>query len=481
MNRRIILNAIGIVLRVEAVLMLLPTAVGIFYGEKAAFYFFLTSLICFLVGYIPNLLFKPRNSTIFAKEGFITVAFTWILLSLFGAMPFVISGEIPSFTNAFFETVSGFTTTGASVITDLESLSHCTLFWRSFTHWIGGMGILVFVMAILPNISERPIHILRAEIPGPIKGKLVPRVKDTAVILYLIYIAMTVIETVLLILGGMPIFESIVHAFGTAGTGGFGIKSDSISGYSPYIQWVITAFMLLFSANFNIYYLILIRRFRSAFKSSELWCFFGIVAVAVTAITANISHLYNSFSDSLRASAFQVSSVISTTGYCTADFNRWPTFSKIILFLLMFMGGCAGSTAGGLKMSRIVIMFKQVSKEIKHLIHPRSVGTIHFEGKPIDTATSKNISNYFIIYSICYFAITLLISFEPFSFETVVSASAACFNNVGPGFGAVGPAGSYADFSNFSKYILSLAMLLGRLEIFPIIIALSPSSWSKSK
>lgn len=480
MNRRMIFNAVGIVLKVEAALLLLPAAVSAVYRERSWLAFVITAVISFCLGLLPSLL-KPTSRLIYAKEGFMIVVFTWLMLSLVGAVPFVLSGEIPSFVDAFFETVSGFTTTGASVIADVEALSHGILFWRSFTHWIGGMGIIVFVTAILPNVSERPIHILKAEMPGPIMGKLVPRIKDTAVILYLIYIVMTFAEAVLLKIGGMDLFESTVHALGTAGTGGFGIKHDSIGGYSPYIQWVITVFMVLFGINFNLYYLILIGKLKTALKSGELRCYLGIVLTAVALIAINIRGLFGSLSEALRASSFQVASVISTTGYATSDFNLWPSFSKSILLVLMFVGGCAGSTAGGIKVSRIVILFKLVSNELKRMIHPRAVTSLRYEGKVLDGATKKNVSNYFLIYLICFFAIFLCLSIEPFDFETNFTAAVTCFNNVGPGFGAVGPSGGYGAYSDFSKLVLSVGMLLGRLEIYPLIIACMPTAWARNK
>lgn len=482
MNRRMIINAVGLVLRVEAALLLLPAVVGVIYGERQTWLaFLLSAAISLVLGMLPKLFIKPRTHVIYAKEGFIIVAFTWIMLSLVGALPLVLSGALASYVDAFFEIVSGFTTTGASVIPDVEVLSHGVLFWRSFTHWVGGMGIIVFVMAILPNVSERPIHILRAEMPGPTVGKLVPRIKDTALILYIIYIAMTLIETVMLLFGGMSFFASLLHAFGTAGTGGFGIKRDSIAGYSPYIQWVITAFMILFGINFNLYYLMLLKKFKAAFSSSELWYFFGIVLSATALIAWNIRHLFGGIEETVRTAAFQVASVISTTGYATADFNLWPNLSKNILFILMFIGGCAGSTAGGIKVSRIVLLFKLISNEVKRMLHPRSVSSLRFEGKTVDGHTRKGVSNYFLIYFVCLLAIFLALSFEPFDFETNFTAAVTCFNNVGPGFGAVGPTGGFGDYSAFAKVVLSFAMLLGRLEIFPIIIALAPVSWARNK
>ena len=482
MNRRMIINAVGLVLRVEAALLLLPAVVGVIYGERQTWLaFLLSAAISLVLGMLPKLFIKPRTHVIYAKEGFIIVAFTWIMLSLVGAVPLVLSGAVASYVDAFFEIVSGFTTTGASVIPDVEALTHGALFWRSFTHWVGGMGIIVFVMAILPNVSERPIHILRAEMPGPTVGKLVPRIKDTALILYIIYIAMTLLETLLLLFGDMSFFESLLHAFGTAGTGGFGLKRDSIASYSPYIQWVITAFMILFGINFNLYYLMLLRKFKAAFSSSELWYFFGIVLSATALIAWNIRHLFGGIEETVRTAAFQVASVISTTGYATADFNLWPNLSKNILFILMFIGGCAGSTAGGIKVSRIVLLFKLISNEVKRMLHPRSVSSLRFEGKTVDGHTRKGVSNYFLIYFVCLLAIFLALSFEPFDFETNFTAAVTCFNNVGPGFGAVGPTGGFGDYSAFAKIVLSFAMLLGRLEIFPIIIALAPVSWARNK
>ena len=482
MNRRMIINAVGLVLRVEAALLLLPAIVGVIYGERQTWLAFLISAaISLALGLLPKYFLKPRTHVIYAKEGFIIVAFTWIMLSLVGAVPLVLSGAVTSYADAFFEIVSGFTTTGASVIPDVEALTHGVLFWRSFTHWVGGMGIIVFVMAILPNVSERPIHILRAEMPGPTVGKLVPRIKDTALILYLIYIGMTVIETIMLLFGGMSFFESLLHAFGTAGTGGFGIKRDSIAGYSPYIQWVITVFMVLFGVNFNLYYLALLRKFKAVVTSTELWAYLGIIASSIAVISWNIRHLFVGAEETVRAAAFQVSSIISTTGYATTDFNLWPNLSKNILLILMFIGGCAGSTAGGIKVSRIVLLFKLISNEVKRMLHPRSVSSLRFEGKTVDGHTRKGVSNYFLIYFVCLLAIFLALSFEPFDFETNFTAAVTCFNNVGPGFGAVGPTGGFGDYSAFAKIVLSFAMLLGRLEIFPIIIALAPVSWARNR
>ncbi len=483
MNKKFVFYMLGRILTIVAILMLLPFAVGLIYGEGSTWWFLVTAAVTFLFGLGLNMLFKKSNRTLFAREGFAIVALSWIVISLFGAMPFYLSGEIPSYTDAFFETVSGFTTTGASILTEVETLSKCMLFWRSFTHWIGGMGILVFIMAILPSESGRSVHIMRAEMPGPIVGKVAPKVKDTAKILYLVYIAMTVVMTVLLWCGDMNLFDSLLHSFGTAGTGGFGIKADSVGGYSAYSQWIITVFMLLFGINFNLYCLILIRRFKAAIKSSELWCYLGIVTVAVAAIVINISttmaNVYNNLSDTIRHSAFQVASIITTTGYSSVDFNLWPQFSKMILVVLMFIGGCAGSTAGGLKVSRVMLMFKAVKRDLRHMIHPRSVNSVRFEGKTLDKPTLHSVSSYFVVYMIIFFIILLMLSLEPFDFETTFTATAACFNNIGPGLGAVGPMGSYAPYSDASTWLLSMAMLLGRLEIFPLLLTFSPLTWAK--
>ena len=479
MNRRMIFNTVGLMLKVEAALLLLPALAALIYGESCLWSILISAAISLAAGFALTLLSRPKSQVIYAREGFITVALAWVAVSAVGALPFYISREIPSYIDAFFETVSGFTTTGASILANVEVMSRGLLFWRSFTHWVGGMGVLVFVMALVPSVTDRSIHIMRAEMPGPVVGKLMPRARDTASILYKIYVGMTLLQIILLWIGGMPLFESIVHAFGTAGTGGFGVKADSIAGYSPYLQWVITVFMLLFGINFNLYYLLLIRRFRAAAQSSECWYYLGIVGVCIALITTNIMPLYNNFREALRLSAFQVASIVTTTGYATADFNLWPQFSKAILLLLMIMGACAGSTGGGLKVSRAVMLFKMVGKEIRHLLHPRSVNSVRFEGKHVDGATLKSVSSYFVIYIICILAICLILSLEPFDLETNLSATLACFNNIGPGLAAVGPASNYAAYSPLSKLVLSLAMLLGRLEIYPLLLTLSPATWMK--
>lgn len=480
MNKKMVFHIIGRIIQVEACLLLLPLAVSLIYKEKCWLSFLISIACAFVLGTVMTLGSRVKSKVIYAKEGFVTVSLAWVLMSAIGALPFVISGEIPSYIDAFFETVSGFTTTGASILTDVESMSKGLLFWRSFTHWIGGMGVLVFVMAIIPSVTDRSIHIIRAEMPGPIVGKIVPKAKNTAKILYIIYIVMTIVEIVLLCIGKMPFFESVVHSFGSAGTGGFGVKADSIAGYSPYLQWVITVFMFLFGVNFNLYYLILLHKFKSVLKSQELWCYVGIACAAAASIAINIRSMYGSAAEAIRASAFQVSSIMTTTGYATTDFDLWPAFSKTVLLLLMCIGACAGSTGGGLKVSRVVLLYKMIKKELRHMLHPRSVSVVKFEEKTVSKSILTNVSIYFAVYMVIMTLTFLLLSFDGYSVETNLSASIACFNNIGPGLAEVGPAASYAAYSPFSKIILSLAMLFGRLEIFPMLFLFSKSSWSKN-
>ena len=421
---------------------------------------------------------KPKNKLIYAKEGFVIVALSWFVLSLFGALPFFLSGEIPNYIDGFFEVVSGFTTTGSSILTDVEGMSNGLLFWRSFTHWIGGMGVLVFVLSIVPLAEGRSMFIMRAEVPGPTVDKLVPKIKKTAKILYQIYVVMTIILIVLLLLGGMPLFDSLLHAFGTAGTGGFGIKATSVGFYnSAYLDIVITIFMILFGINFNLFYLIITGSIVTALKSEELKHYLIIIGLSTLAIAINILPNYKNIFQSLRYSAFQVASIITTTGYATTDFNQWPMFSKGVLFLLMFIGACAGSTGGGIKVSRLMIAIKSSLQHIKGMIHPRYVNTVRYEKKPVDNSVLKSIHVYLSLYLFIYLISILLVSVDNFDFETTISAVTTCLNNVGPGFSAVGPAGSFYGFSNFSKIILSLNMLIGRLEIFPILMLFTPSLW----
>ncbi len=480
MNRRMVIYMVGTVIKLEAAMLLLPTVVSLIYKENCVIHFALSILIALISGFSMTIISKPGNKVIYAREGFVTVALAWFALSAVGALPFYLSGEIPDYVDAFFETVSGFTTTGSSILTNVEALSKGMLFWRSFTHWVGGMGVLVFMMAIVPTVSDRSIHILRAEVPGPVVGKLVPKIKQTSRILYLIYIALTLVQIIFLLAGDMSIFDSVVHALGTAGTGGFGIKADSVASYSPYLQWVITIFMFIFAINFNLYYLILIKKTKQALKSTEFWFYTGIVAISTLAIALNIKSMYPTLGETVRHSAFQVATIISTTGYATTDFDKWPVLSKSILLLLMFIGGCAGSTAGGFKVSRVVLILKSIKRELKNMLHPRSVSVIRFEGKRVDERTANSVTSYLAIYTFFFCIIFFGISmFEQFDLETIISSVATCFNNVGPAFGAAGPTLSFAEFSYPSKILLSVAMLLGRLEIYPIILTLSPSTWAK--
>ena len=482
MNRKLVFNYLGKIMIATGALMLMPVVCALIYRETESLIAFLAvSLLALALGLVVSKLTKPQSDLMYAREGFAIVALAWIVMSLIGAVPFVLCKEIPNYIDAFFETVSGFTTTGASILTDIEALSKSMLFWRSFTHWIGGMGVIVFVMAILPNLSDRSVHIMRAEMPGPMFGKLVPRSKDTAKILYLIYVAMTVIMVIFLLCGGMSFYESLIHSFSTAGTGGFSCNAASILNYSPYIQWVITVFMVLFGVNFNLYYYFLIKRSLAAFKSTELFVYLGIIIVSAAAICINVSSMFDSVSEALRHSAFAVSSIISTTGYGTVDFNLWPEFSKAILYILMFVGGCAGSTGGGLKVSRIVILFKLIFSEVRHMLHPRAVTAVRLDKNSVDRNTLNSVSIYFALFFVFYMIIYVLLSvLQPsFGFTENFTAVGTCINNVGPGFGAIGPTSSFAAYSGASKILLSFTMLLGRLEIFPLILTFLPKTWTK--
>lgn len=479
MNRRMVLYTVGTVIKIEAALMALPLIVSFIYKEECLMDFLISIGIALVLGFALTKIFKPGNKVIYAKEGFVIVSLAWVALSAVGALPFFISGEIPSYIDAFFETVSGFTTTGASILTDVEAMSRSLLFWRSFTQWVGGMGVLVFLLAVVPGVSDRSIHILRAEAPGPIVGKLVPRMKHTARILYIIYVAMTALEVIFLLIGKMPLFDSLIYAFGTAGTGGFGIKSDSLASYSPYLQWVIAAFMLLFGVNFNLYYLVLLKKFKTVFKSEELRAYLLIVASSTAVLTVDLFARYGSAFGSFRQAAFHVSSIITTTGYVTDSLSEWPSLSKTVIFLLMFIGGCAGSTAGSFKVSRVLLLFKKIKREIQKLLHPRAVSVVRFDGKRVDEATMTSLGSYLGIYALFFCVFIFLLGFEGTDLESNISVVISCFNNIGPVLGVVGPASSYAMYSSVSKIVLCIAMLLGRLEIFPLIITLSPSTWGK--
>lgn len=481
MNYRTVFNTLGRVILLEAALFILPAAVSLIYRESCVFSFLIAAGIAVITGFSLTALCKSGKRNLSISDGFAIVALSWVSISFIGCLPFVISGEIPRLPDAFFETVSGFTTTGASILTDVEKLSHGLLFWRSFTHWLGGMGVLVFIMAIMDKAPDRSINILRAEMPGHSVDKFTPKARNTAKALYYIYLTMTMLELTLLLCGGMPVFDSVVHALGTAGTGGFGIKADSIASYSPYLQWVITVFMLLFGVSFNVYYLIILRRWKSVISSNELWCYLGIFAVSVIIVTVNIYPVYGNLSDSVRLSAFQISSIVTTTGYATADFDLWPQLSKALIFLLMFVGGCMGSTAGGFKISRICCLFQTARNEIQRSLSPRTVNAVRLNSRTLSREEEKGVLNYLVLYLGVIIATFLIISFEPFGFETNLSAAVSCVNNIGPGFDLIGPASSYAQYSDFSKFILSLAMLMGRLEIYPLISLLIPRTWAKAR
>ena len=470
--------AIGRILLTEAALLLLPAVTALLYRESPG-PFLVTALVLVVVGLALGVR-RPKRTAIFARDGFAVVALAWILLSAFGALPFVLSGDIPHYVDAFFETVSGFTTTGATILPEVESLGRGVLFWRSFTHWVGGMGVLVFVMAILPMSDGHGMHLMRAEVPGPISGKLVSRMSDSAKILYGIYLVMTLILIALLVAGGMPLFDSCIHAFGTAGTGGFSCKNISVGAYdNAYFDVVLGIFMLLFGINFNLYYFLLIRRFREVFRSEELRAYLLIVAAAVAIIAVDVNGQYDSFLTSLRHAFFQVSSIITTTGFATTDFNLWPTLSRGVLVVLMFIGACAGSTGGGIKVSRVVIALKASLADMRKMVHPNAVTVVRFEEKPLTERTIRSVQVFLSVYLVVFTGSFLLLCLEDFDLVTTFTALATCINNVGPGLEVVGPMGNFSSFSDWGKLLLSFDMLVGRLEIFPMLLLFAPSIWKR--
>ena len=478
MNYGYIIYILGWILQVEGVFMLLPVLVALIYGEEIGFMYLAVSAACFIAGFIITK-FKTKKEAFYAREGFVMVALSWIILSLTSAIPFVISGEIPSYIDALFETISGYTTTGASILSDVEALSHASLFWRSFTHWIGGMGVLVFVLAIVPLSGGQNMFIMKAESPGPSVGKLVPKIKKTAIYLYGIYIALTLLQIIILLFTGLSIFESVCTTFATAGTGGFGIYNNSCAGFSTASQIVITIFMFLFGVNFGFYFLILSKRFKDAFRMEEVKWYLAIFIGAIAAITINLACSAHSISESLKDAAFQVSSIMTTTGFSTADFNAWPSFSKAVLVMLMFVGACAGSTGGGIKVSRIVIGLKTVRKELEHLIHPRSVKQLKMDDNSIDRNTIRSINIFLISYFVIMGLSVLIVSIDNFDLTTSFTAVAATLNNIGPGLEVVGPTGNFAGFSVLSKLVLMFDMLAGRLEIFPMLLLFSVGTWRR--
>lgn len=480
MNYKMVLKTVGKLLQAEALLMLLPLAVSLYYKENLEYVFGMVIAILLATGFFMNLP-KIQNRRIYAREGFVIVSLSWVLMSLFGALPFIISGAIPSFVDAIFETVSGFTTTGASILNNIEALPKSILFWRSFTHWIGGMGVIVFVLAILPQKDMQSMHILRAEVPGPTVGKLVSKATVTARILYIIYTILTVAEIIALLCCEMPLYDSVTTAFATAGTGGFSVKNASIAAYGNLgAEVVISLFMLLFGINFNLFYLFLIKQFKRVFKSEELWTYLAVIGTAVLLITINIYPMVEHVGMALRQAGFQVISIITTTGFVTADFGQWPAMSQMILVVLMFLGACAGSTGGGLKVGRMIILVKAAFRELRRAINPNRVKAIKLDGAVIEKDVVITTSTYFVIYMFIIGISSLVLTIDNFDFTTTVTAVVTCINNVGPGLAAVGPVENFADFSDFSKLVLSANMLIGRLEIFPIMILFMRSTWKKS-
>jgi len=478
MNIRIILYFLGWVLKIEALFMILPYIIAAIYQEKNGIYFLIVGLMSGVLGWLISHK-PPQNKAFYAREGFVSVALSWIVLSFFGALPFYLSGEIPLFEDALFEIISGFTTTGTSILPDVEALSRCMIMWRSFTHWIGGMGVLVFILAILPMVGGCNMHIMKAESPGPSVGKLVPKVKTTAKILYLIYFAMTLVQIVILLGSGMHWFDAVAMSFGTAGTGGFGILNDSAASYTTFQQGVITVFMILFGVNFNVYYLFLIKKPKEALLSEEARYYLLIILAAIVLITWNIRGSFSSLFQAIHHSAFQVASIITTTGYATLDFDLWPSFSKTILVFLMFIGACAGSTGGGMKVSRIVIGMKTVKKELSTLIHPRSVKILKFEGKAIEHTVLRSVNTYFIAYMVIFVVSLLIVSIENYDLVTNFTAVTTALNNIGPGLGKAGPTCNFSFFSPLTKVVLMFDMLAGRLELFPMLLLFSPRTWMR--
>lgn len=478
MNYAMLRYLFGLVLMIEAAFLALPFGVSVLYAEASGTYFFITMAASGVLGFLLTR-FKPASRNMYAREGFVFTASAWILISLIGAVPFTLSGQIPSYLDAVFETVSGFTTTGASILTDVEALDNGLLFWRSLTHWLGGMGILVFMLALV-NMGGQANHLLRAESPGPTVSKMVPNMRKSASILYGIYIAMTVLEVILLCLGGMPLFDSLCTAFGTAGTGGFGIKKASMGAYpSHYLQGVVAVFMVLFGVNFNIYYFLLTKKFATAWRNTEVRVYFAIIAVSTLTITVNIMNLFPSVLEGLHHAFFAVASIITTTGFSTADFDLWPQLSRLILVMLMVVGACAGSTGGGVKVSRLVILCKVLGSEVHKLLHQRSVKVLTLDGKAVGRETIQGIQSYMTLYFLVAVGSMMLVALNNHDFVTTVTAVVATLNNIGPGLSLVGPTGNFSIFSPLAKIVLTVDMLFGRLELFPMLILLMPSTWRK--
>lgn len=478
MNYSIVFYIIGWILNLEAAFMSLGCITALIYGEKAGWSFVVSILLCLVIG-LPLTVRKPSSHIFYLRESFVSTALGWIALSCMGALPFLFSGVLHNPVDALFETVSGFTTTGSSIFTDVEVLPRCILFWRSFTHWIGGMGVLVFLLILPPLAVGGRMNLMKAESPGPSVSRLVPKVQATAKILYILYVIMTLVEIVLLLAGGMPLFDSLTITFGTAGTGGFGIKNDSCAGYTTYQQVVITVFMILFGVNFNFYFLLAVKKGRQALQSEEVRAYLLIILAAILLIAVNIRGYFAHFWQAVQQSAFQVGSIITTTGYATTDFNLWPEFSRTILVMLMFVGACAGSTGGGIKVYRLLIMVKTVKKELRQLLHPRSIKKIQIDGKAVEHEVVRSTNVFLIVYLLIFIFSILLVSLDNKDLITNFTAVAATLNNIGPGLGDVGPLGNFSGFSNFSKLVMTFDMLAGRLELFPLLLLFMRSTWKK--
>ena len=483
MNFKMMGRFLAQILSIEGIFMIPALCISLYCGDSLAVNgFFISMAVIAVLVIVLFVICRGAPSAFYAREGLVCVGLSWIVLSMVGCLPFYLSREIPSYIDAFFEMVSGFTTTGASIVPEVEKLSRGILYWRSFSHWLGGMGVLVFLLAIVPaGGSDRgfTMHLLRAESPGPDVGKLVPKMRQTAMILYLIYIVLTIVNVIFLLAGGMNFFDSLCTAFGTAGTGGFGIRNDSMASYSPYIQNVCTVFMFLFGINFSCYYLLLLGQFKNILKDEELRLYIGLAALTVALIVLNIRSMYSSLGETIRHAAFQVSSIMTTTGFATTDFDLWPSFSKGLLLMLMVVGACAGSTGGGLKCARVLLLFKSLRRNIRQVLNPRKVMVVRNNHKVVDEKVLANTNAYLAAYVIIIIVSFLLISIDGFSTGTNLSAVLACFNNIGPGLEAVGPTCNFSAYSDFSKFVLILDMLAGRLEIFPILVLFSRNTWRK--
>ena len=479
MNFAVIFYVLGFVLRIEGLLMFIPALVGAGYRERECIAFFAVGALAFLLGLAISFR-RPKNQVFYAKEGFVCVALSWIMISVVGCLPFIWNGDIPNFTDAFFEMVSGFTTTGSSILTDVGALSHASLFWRSFSHWIGGMGVLVFLLSVLPMSGGAAMNIMKAESPGPQVGKMVPKLRESSMILYIIYTAMTIAEIIVYIIGGMPVFDAVTVGFGVAGTGGFSVRNSGLAEYSTFCQYAIGVFMILFGVNFNVYYLLLAKKIKQAFSSEEVWSYLGIIAAATLAIALNTLHLFGTVEETFRYAFVHVSSIITTTGFTAMDYNLYPEISKQILIFLMFIGACAGSTGGGMKVSRLIVLLKSVRNELSRIIHPRTVKRIRLEGKVVEHETLRSINTYFVALLALYCVSLLIVSMDDFDAATNLAAVATTINNVGPGISLVGPTGNFSGFSDLSKYVFCFDMLAGRLEMFPMLVLFSPYTWHQA-